>query len=510
MDQVNVAALKAAWWRVWWEQDFSWQGLAELPIAGGGNHQDYWREEGGHLTKSPVSGREFTRFHLPLLWEDGTPTGKADWHPGELDEALADHLKRAKTSDFYWSTRATGLDRRAQMSGVIFPGALGSFGAHDEPVHIRADWTWFGEGLVRYGRPIGARSSFENSWFGGRAGFEAVEFLGDVWFRKATFTDGAWFDRATFKGLARFEDCRVVDLAGDAAFRFDSAVFESQASFERANLEESRNLSFRSARPSSTVRFDDVAFPNDPKIHAGAFADVTFPRLTSFQGRSFTAFAMLYGARFDGLTLFSRETLDEDRGFDTAIAALHRLKPGDRAEHFSQMQAVMTSLKQNAEQRRDRSLEQTFYRYELIAREQNPRTARFDRTASRLYGGLTGYGLSIQSPVIGVGWALLVFALAYWLAGLALAGGTTAAALLRSACEAHRFWEAVTLSIETTFKPFGHLGRPDAATPVIGMVGRVHPGGKLVVQLLAIAQSLFSVAMLFAAGLALRRRFQIA
>ncbi|MET3780399.1 uncharacterized protein YjbI with pentapeptide repeats [Brevundimonas sp. 1080] len=115
MKSDSIADLRAEWWRRWWRQDYSWNGLANIRVAGwfltpddqftrnrrqvGGTRpatlQDIWREEEHRLETAP-NGQEYTRVHTPLVWQDGSPA-KSAWMWEEqdaIDRSIDAALKR--------------------------------------------------------------------------------------------------------------------------------------------------------------------------------------------------------------------------------------------------------------------------------------------------------------------------------------------------------------------------------------------------------------------------------
>src|SRR5689334_828715 len=81
----QVAALEKAWWDDWWAQDFSWEGLAQKIATGSMTLQDFWDAEKDFLISEPESNRQWTRFHCPFVFANGTPSPKATWIREEWD-----------------------------------------------------------------------------------------------------------------------------------------------------------------------------------------------------------------------------------------------------------------------------------------------------------------------------------------------------------------------------------------------------------------------------------------
>lgn len=156
---------EAEWWGAWWDEDFTWDGLAEKQLQGWvvaddclqeaetgriygqpapgaparvigkpATVQDYWRadpatgrlradnEMGGELVGGPGQPL-FHRIHLPLAFRDGSPTGKADWADDALDELIAARLIVANETIWegnffdgeFFRRKIAGADGRAQL-----------------------------------------------------------------------------------------------------------------------------------------------------------------------------------------------------------------------------------------------------------------------------------------------------------------------------------------------------------------------------------------------------------
>ena len=123
------------WWANWWAADYSWEGLAKRRIDDGRTLQDYWRhcEDDDLVPEVDANGtvvREWTRFHLPYAFADGTPTPKAQW----------DDAKKRAFTEALWrlleDARATG--NPARFDGIVAP-AVPPMPEHDESRPPAAD-----------------------------------------------------------------------------------------------------------------------------------------------------------------------------------------------------------------------------------------------------------------------------------------------------------------------------------------------------------------------------------
>jgi hypothetical protein len=164
-------------------------------------------------------------------------------------------------------------------------------------------------------------------------------------------------------------------------------------------------------------------------------------------------------------------------------------------------------LKQAMEKSANKTREQMFYAFELIARRHQRATPWWERQTSRLYGAFGDYGRSIGRPLFWLTFIVPAFALAY--AGL-LAGWRAEA--LSGLAPRSVAIECLSFSMQRVL-PFG----PWTLTPqqiTQSLVQSLLQGPtdslfSLAVRFLGTLQSLAALILAFLAGLAIRRRFQI-
>ena len=399
----------ADWWATWWKRDYSWEGLgalnedgtpkrpwegwivladgtlaedpapqrytgwksfiAELPDGARlATLQDYWRDQENELIPDPTSpkdekgehSRHFTRFHLPLHWQDGAPTGKADWGGAEckaLNDLLGKKIEGSAETAFVGLGELNGPDRRVQFQGGVFL----DFNAADfmsspakpdaepatSPLNWRSDFAFFS-----------GNAGFNSATFSGNAGFNIATFSGDAGFNSATFSRDARFESATFSGDAGFESATFF---GDAVFdsatfsgnaRFNSATFSGNARFNSAIF--TGDVSFQGdgasfsvepfqllpiARPDKEkAKSDDVAFADkfERVIEDGSnatrafkyasFEDCVFLGDVNFNNRDFTEATSFRRSEFWRLASFHGSRLHQGVSFYNAIFryAIHR------------------------------------------------------------------------------------------------------------------------------------------------------------------------------------------
>lgn len=105
----------------WWDEDYSWDGLAKKPVRRADGHtttlQDLWSCPEHQLVE--FEGRRWTRFHLPAAALDGRTSPKANWLPDErqaFDSELRTRLQRAAQQ--YETNPSQPIET---IAGVVFP-----------------------------------------------------------------------------------------------------------------------------------------------------------------------------------------------------------------------------------------------------------------------------------------------------------------------------------------------------------------------------------------------------
>jgi Pentapeptide repeats (9 copies) len=306
--------LEADWWKNWWQDDFSWDGLARKPIAGaGGIHgertlQDYWlrdpatgkirsvaeMEDAGEFKTAP-DGNRWHIAHVPLFWHDGSPA-KSGW--GDPRRA---HLAAIIAARMATAQKVAVADGRAQLQGNILLDPPPIYGTiHIVAAHCRLPAWHAGPSQ------LGSDTDFNKAYFLGDAHFNAAEFLGNTRFDNAIFLGVAWFDHAKLSGHANFDSAT---FSGDAGF--DSTIFNGHASFNNCHFADG-------ARFDGTVFLSDTHF-NRATFPIGArFDSATFSRYASFEDASFSDNACFKNAKFLGGAGFDSATFSREAGFSSA------------------------------------------------------------------------------------------------------------------------------------------------------------------------------------------------
>lgn len=282
------------------------------------------------------------------------------------------------------------------------------------------------------------------------------------------------------------------------------AVFMAMRCMGRINFKDAElgdEINFRDAVFEKAAAFNGAKWPDGDRV-ADAFLDTVFHRLADFRGKTPPSPAAFNGCSFRGEVKFDRLAFAQDRLFRASLrgakheASLESLENGCRA------------LKLAAEAARDRLSEQHFHRYELMCRRRSWATPLSERLFSSIYGLAGDYGGSLTRPLANVAGLWLVMGLVFALWGAALASTTIPLADL--------FIQGIDTAGRNIFNPLGIWLRPATAPrcnphEIESVLAWCNgPGPRLAFRLISTAQTLVAGVLIFLAGLAIKRRFQIA
>ena len=312
--------METDWWDEWLKADYSWSGLAKIPIAGvSGAYgerslQEYWRCDpatgsprsdpvlyaAGELEAAP-DGSLWHIAHVPMVWPD-LSTAKSNWSTEKrksLAAIIAARIAAAKETMVKLKTGdevVTGIDGRAQLHGTILLDPPDHPGGVSAPIHIAATRCWF-PAWYADSRQIGPGADFRRAIFLGVGRFKGVNFAGDAGFDRAVFLDTASFTSATFSGDAGFTGSTFVGYAGftGGTFKreasFTGSLWIGVANFARANCRGYTTFggaiflgpsSFENAIFETEVSYDHAAFEREIR-----FSSTKFEKLANFQDVNF-------------------------------------------------------------------------------------------------------------------------------------------------------------------------------------------------------------------------------
>jgi hypothetical protein len=347
---------------------------------------------------------------------------------------------------------------------------------------------------------------FNNAKFKGDANFTKVQFLSDSSFHEANFATTAFFvntifkrnimfSRTTFSGSVHFHETTFSSEAyfSDAKFlsmaEFTEAIFIGKMDFSTANFE---NQAF----------FKSITWP-EPVNWQGAFDLTVFKTVADFTGSGFTAFSAFDGAQFQkGLKLDRPESESTaDALFAAELKGADESGADESEERIKALQVLESGcrlLKQEMAKQSDKNREQLLYKYELIARREQLPGLTSERIASRLYGFISDYGLSISKPTCCFIGTIAIFTLIYLLV-------FTPWPFYEGFSD--KLLMATWASASCVF-PFGAFGEGSLSF-ANDINSRGEPWRALIFMCFATLQSFIALILAFLFGLAVRRRFQI-
>lgn len=426
-----------------------------------------------------------------------------------VDGALFDRATFTKNATFRGST----FSGKSSFSGATFSGAT------------NFDRVTFSED-----------ADFSTVKFSGDVDFYLTKFSQDAEFLKATFSEDADFSSATFSDSAVF-DC--AEFAKEVTFDFvqfgadppapdrpASALFHRCQFTGPAAFRGTRFLARMDFSAATFVRqawFTDIAWPRSADDWQAAFDQAVFRDVASFRDSGFQCFSAFDGASFGGgLQLDDTSEAAADRRFREELEQA-RPRSGPRASVGAWPSARIAAwlagpapsqaempdaalqhlergcrvLKQAMEKSSHKTREQILHAFELIARRNQRDTPAFEKWVSRLYAATSDYGRSIWRPLVLLLLSIPAFALMYWLALNPLPD--------RSPAELFR--ECLAFSLDRLLPVT--TGPTEAGSVRALLFGRGSTVLEVAARLLAGLQLLLAIGLVFLAGLAIRRRFQM-
>lgn len=392
-------------------------------------------------------------------------------------------------------------------------------------------------GYADFGRATFSQNGeFFGATFSQDTDFGQATFLGDASFTRATLSGEAIFERVTFLGCANFD---IAEFAKQVTF--DSAQFGADppapdrpagALFHRcqfagpAGFQYTRFLARMDFSAATFVRqawFTNIAWPRSAADWQAAFDQAVFRDIASFRESGFQCFAAFDGASFGGgLQLDDTSEAAANRRFREELAQA-RARNGQRASVGAWPSARIAAwlarpassqagkpdaalqhlergcrvLKQAMEKSSHKTREQILHAFELIARRNQRDTPVFEKAVSRLYAATSDYGRSIWRPLALLLFSIPAFALMYWLVLNPVEG--------RSAAELFR--ECLAFSLDRLLPVTTGPAEPGSVRSLL--FGRGSTALEVAARLLAGLQLLLAIGLVFLAGLAIRRRFQL-
>ena len=416
---------------------------------------------------------------------------------------------------------------------VMFPGVFFFKGLSFSKARIRGDANFFDAEVM-------ANSSFDDADFFGVARFERTKFRDLAIFRRSHFHGQANFFRAEISAGNSFFGSRF-----DQRANFDYSSFNEVARFASSSF--GGRTSFRGALFTRGALFEEINDWGDkPSEWGRAFFDTKASGLMSFERSTIPPFGIFHGLHLERGSLLSLD----DPGAATMKAAFAKQlseilderrrtssdQKNDLGDQFNRLSADLVGgcrfLKNYFEAIADRDLAQRFFRFELEARMKSGEIEKMERWVFGGYRIFSDYGASIGRPLKWLASSVFVFWFFYWF--IAATWLNPSLSQIRPSNEPY--------SIQNVFEVKDHFLRGDFSAinlaPILGalsfsahrtfpigawdvkaedkdnnmrkiLLGDGEGGAHFTVRALATIQSIFSLAMIFLSGLAIRRRFKM-
>lgn len=342
---------------------------------------------------------------------------------------------------------------------------------------------------------------FTEANFGQDVAFVEVEFSGKVSFFESKFMRKATFDATRFTGVSDFSLCSFEEIPIFSAVKIEEDILFERAKFLQGAFFD-RILSWGRTPTSCSRCFfgataaGSLTFDGSPPPFLGAFNGLHLERgaLLSFDDPGTKA----------TLASFSEQLSSINDAKENAPVSKEKMLP-DRANRLlDDLAGGCRVLKKYFESQGDRERSQRFFRLELEARMKSDDIGRLERLIFWAYRGSSDYGASIGRPLLWLGAAFLGFGFFYW-----------AFAALWLAPEVTFDWRVLIGSLDFSLRQTFPFVIADMKADNTGfnmrriLLGDGDRWQNLLVRSVTVLQTTFSLAMIFLAGLAIRRRFKM-
>ncbi len=537
----------------------------EAQFFGGG--ASFWAAQflGGivDFVRARFSGGD-TYFTNALFFGESTKFDGADFSGGSADFLNAEFAgeETSFANTIFSSGNVSFRNAHIACDHIDFHDAIFSGGSVSfRDAHIACDQIDFqcaifsgGSVDFSYAQFLGEAADFSNAQFGKEGSSAAVSFAFDeARFRhRFAAVQTQFFGPTSFRG-AQFEGAA---LFGDAQQSGElSEPVQLGAHFHDAT-------SFRGATFKSLADFARCQFPDRAENRNAAFEGARFFESVDFKGVERLPLSAFQGALLDKGILIGPEHPNCSRHFEDALndarlaaerdeltkseSAYDPRNDADFENRFTDARLAALEggcrvLKHAMAQVSDRQREQAFFNMEMRARSRRPSTSWTIRFLTGAYGRFSDYGGAVFLPMLTSTVLAAMFSLGFFVVTIAF-GSTSTPELIdglavefSSVAEARPAqWNGVpapeakpitrllidtNLPVHQAFSNSIHL----AARNMLGPLGHLFPGetpfayagngGRFwfnaVLGLLSFFQTIPSLILLFLAGLALRRKFQI-
>ncbi len=366
-DVLSIDELTKRWWIGWRSVDFSWMALERKYLGGdakqekGQTLQSYWRTDLTEGTargdtdlinleelEADPRGNLWHLVHVPLYWDDGTPTWKAQSSHQKWKLFWKLVRDRLQVTDLHvLGQKPANESSSANLSGIVFGDIPEDWVWHNVFEHLNAKFltcAFLGRTSFSCVESI-SDLDFRHCLFRGTADFDAVNIKGDLRLDSATFLAHLSMERANIDGNLEMSDCNIYGelslLNGSikGKTRCTSSVFNGPCGFEKTRFWSEVNIAwcrFLNVTSFASVRFRGAAtllqnrFITDVVITGRCYgefqcidceltnADLAFFfcfREAWFSASRFKGSALFQGVRFCGRTSFRNTVFESDVRF---------------------------------------------------------------------------------------------------------------------------------------------------------------------------------------------------
>ncbi len=257
----------------------------------------------------------------PLLLDEATIKGRADFSDAELDEDVTASrvtfeseviFTQADFEDDCVFTDSVFRDR-ANFDQARFVGKADFYATTYSVTASFIETEWQGDCRFQ-------RAHFESS-----SNFQASRFHSRADFRNAVFTGSGQFSRCTFDDEAVFIDCEFETAAlfkktdfSEPAY-YQNVRFGSEASWTESKFRDKLKFHFAEFHGEASIsycHFADATYFKTVTFHDYAsFYESTFDRLADFRNVTFTDTARFMKARFGDEVFFDRSIFEGEADF---------------------------------------------------------------------------------------------------------------------------------------------------------------------------------------------------
>ena len=330
--------------------------------------------------------------------------------------------------------------------------------------------------------------------------FECTHFCDNASFIHSQFLDEVVFDQATFEKSASFDFSCFSEIA-----RFTGASFAGETSFRGVTLR--AGASFEGVKKWGDSACWDRAFFDTKTSGTLSFERSPLPPLSAFHGLKLDNGALL---SFDDpgtmatLASFSEQLSRIKAKPKKSSISKEKLTPNQANRLLDDLAGGCRVLKKYFDSQGDRDRSQRFFRLELEARMKSDEVSRLERLIFWAYRRSSDYGASIGLPLFLLFGSIAICTILYWVVSAFLMAPT-------GLTHAQLWAGSLDFSLQRAF-PFVALDGRGDTNPFSMRKILLGEGERCLyvgMRVLVTIQTIFSLAMIFLSGLAIRRRFKM-